>query len=109
MPAHPSMVTEPQVRERVTAIIADVLMVPLADVRPQSAVINDLGAESIDFLDLVFRLEDALGAKIPLARWLEFTQARLGGEDPNCALTVALVQDFAVEEFRSAHRPPRGS
>lgn len=51
----------PKVRE----IIADVLVVDEDDVSLQSRLIADLGAESIDFLDLVFQLEKEFGIKIP--------------------------------------------
>jgi acyl carrier protein len=34
------------------------------DVSPSATMVGDLGAESIDFLDIVFRLEKAFGIKI---------------------------------------------
>jgi acyl carrier protein len=34
-------------------------------VQPHSSLINDLGAESIDFIDIVFRLESDFGIEIP--------------------------------------------
>ena len=51
----------PKVRE----IIADVLVLEEADVSLSSRLITDLGAESIDFLDLVFQLEKEFSVKIP--------------------------------------------
>ncbi|MBA4697692.1 MAG: acyl carrier protein [Legionella sp.] len=51
----------PKVRE----IIADVLVADEADITLQQRLIGDLGAESIDFLDLVFQLEKAFQVKIP--------------------------------------------
>ncbi|KTD49646.1 acyl carrier protein [Legionella quinlivanii] len=51
----------PKVRE----IIADVLVIDEEDVALDSRLIADLGAESIDFLDLVFQLEKEFGIKIP--------------------------------------------
>jgi len=51
----------PQVR----AIIADVLVIDEEDIALNSRLIKDLGAESIDFLDLVFQLEKAFHIKIP--------------------------------------------
>ncbi len=35
------------------------------EVTPESSLVKDLGAESIDFLDVVFRLEKTFGIKIP--------------------------------------------
>lgn len=51
----------PKVRE----IIADVLVIDEDEITMQSRLISDLGAESIDFLDLVFQLEKEFGIKIP--------------------------------------------
>ncbi len=45
--------------------IADALGCDLDEVKPDASLIDDLGAESIDFLDLVFRLERAFKVKIP--------------------------------------------
>lgn len=51
----------PKVRE----IIADVLVLDENEIKLNSKLIGDLGAESIDFLDLVFQLEKTYGIKIP--------------------------------------------
>lgn len=51
----------PKVRE----MIADVLVIEESDVSLPSRLIADLGAESIDFLDLVFQLEKEFSVKIP--------------------------------------------
>jgi acyl carrier protein len=51
--------------QTVRACVADVLAVDPAKVEPASSLITDLGAESLDFLDLVFRLETEYGVKIP--------------------------------------------
>ena len=52
-------------QSQVAHIVADALDVPLEDVRPHSSFIDDLGAESIDFLDILFRVESAFDIKIP--------------------------------------------
>jgi acyl carrier protein len=83
----------------VRRVVADVLMVPLDQVRTNSALVADLGAESIDFLDLVFRLEDATDKKIPVERWDAFVRRRLEGQDPGTALTTQLLVDFVREEM----------
>jgi len=49
----------------VRACIADVLAIDPGKVGANSSLIADLGAESLDFLDLVFRLETEYGVKIP--------------------------------------------
>lgn len=50
---------------KVQEIIADVLVIDKEDIKLNSRLITDLGAESIDFLDLVFQLEKEYGIKIP--------------------------------------------
>lgn len=50
---------------KVRAIVADVLVTDEEDISLNSRLIADLGAESIDFLDLVFQLEKEFGIKIP--------------------------------------------
>jgi acyl carrier protein len=50
--------TEPNgVPERVRAIVAEALARPSSEVRLDSILMADLGAESLDFLDIVFKLE----------------------------------------------------
>lgn len=54
-----------RVYPKVVDIVADVLAIDKEDITPESTLISDLGAESIDFLDLVFRLERGFNVKIP--------------------------------------------
>jgi acyl carrier protein len=50
---------------RVKVIVADVLAIDESEVEPDGSLINDYGGESIDFLDLVYRLEREFKVKIP--------------------------------------------
>jgi acyl carrier protein len=61
------MAVYPKVAENV----ADALACDKEKVKPDSSLINDLGAESIDFLDIVFRLERAFKVKIPRGKLIE--------------------------------------
>lgn len=54
-----------RIQETVVGIVADALDRKAGEVRPDSSLVDDLGAESIDFLDIVFRLEGAFDLKIP--------------------------------------------
>ncbi|MFN7986446.1 MAG: acyl carrier protein [Thermoanaerobaculia bacterium] len=54
-----------EIEARVLSIVADALDQPAERVTLDSSLVDDLGAESIDFLDIVFRLESAFGLKIP--------------------------------------------
>jgi len=53
---------------QVAKIIADVLVVDESEVELNKRLIADLGAESIDFLDLIFQLEKTFEIKIPRGR-----------------------------------------
>ena len=59
------MPTKDEVFESVQAALVDALGVDDDDVTPEATLVDDLGAESIDFLDIVFRLEKAFDIKIP--------------------------------------------
>ena len=50
---------------KVTQVLVESLNVGEGDVTPTATLQGDLGAESIDFLDIVFRLEREFGIRIP--------------------------------------------
>ena len=62
---------------KVAATIADALGCDEDEVKRDSSLINDLGAESIDFLDLVFRLERTFKVKIPRGKIVEDSRGAL--------------------------------
>ena len=55
---------------KIAEIIADALPCEIERVRLEASLIDDLGAQSIDFLDIVFRLERAFKVKIPRGKIL---------------------------------------
>jgi acyl carrier protein len=57
--------TEEEVFEKVKETLVEALGVDDDEVAPEATLTGDLGAESIDFLDIVFRLEKAFDIKIP--------------------------------------------
>ena len=59
------MPTYEQIFEKVQATLVDALGVDEEEVTRGATLQGDLGAESIDFLDIVFRLERNFGIKIP--------------------------------------------
>ncbi|PQO44136.1 acyl carrier protein [Blastopirellula marina] len=61
------MPTEQEVFEKVREALVDALGVDEEEVTPEATMVGDLGAESIDFLDIVFRLEKAFDIEIPRA------------------------------------------
>ncbi len=59
------MPTQDEIYTKVSATLVEALNVDEDDIQPTSTLQGDLGAESIDFLDIVFRLEREFGIKIP--------------------------------------------
>jgi acyl carrier protein len=59
------MPTHDEIYQKVQATLVDALGVDEDDVTRGATLQGDLGAESIDFLDIVFRLERNFGIKIP--------------------------------------------
>ncbi len=60
-------VTKEEVFKKVQNALVEALGVDEEEVTPQATMVGDLGAESIDFLDIVFRLEKAFSIEIPRA------------------------------------------
>lgn len=59
------MPSRDEIFEKVQQTLMDALSVEEDEVTDDATLTGDLGAESIDFLDIVFRLEKAFGIKIP--------------------------------------------
>jgi acyl carrier protein len=59
------MQTHDEIYQKVQSTLVDALGVDAEDVTRESTLRGDLGAESIDLLDIVFRLERNFGIKIP--------------------------------------------
>ncbi|MDA8424048.1 MAG: acyl carrier protein [Nitrospiraceae bacterium] len=53
------------VEVKVKKIISEQLGVPEADVKPEASFVNDLGADSLDTVELVMALEEEFGVEIP--------------------------------------------
>jgi acyl carrier protein len=59
-----SVTSKSDIFAKVQEALVDALGVDDDEVKPEATLQGDLGAESIDFLDIVFRLEKAFGIKI---------------------------------------------
>jgi acyl carrier protein len=65
--------------DRVADIIAENSEVPRDNIKPDSHVTEDLGIDSLDFLDIVFAIDKAFGIKVPVEKW---TQEVNAGDKP---------------------------
>jgi acyl carrier protein len=59
------MPTKDEIYEKIKVALVDALGVDDDEVKPEATLVGDLGAESIDFLDIVFRLEKSFDIKVP--------------------------------------------
>jgi acyl carrier protein len=87
-----------EILSTVRSAIAEVLGREQSEVTPHASLMKDLNAESLDFLDLLFRLESAFGIKIPRGGIQRATQGSLTDADfqQNGVLTEAALQRLRV-------------
>jgi acyl carrier protein len=57
--------TMADVAAKVKKIISEQLGVPETDVKPEASFVNDLGADSLDTVELVMALEEEFSVEIP--------------------------------------------
>jgi acyl carrier protein len=51
--------------EKIQAMLAEALNLPLEKISPNSKIVDDLGADSLDVVELLSQLEDEFGITIP--------------------------------------------
>ena len=91
----------------VAQILADALGCDVDRVKLDASLIEDLDAESIDFLDLVFRLERAFKVKIPRGKVVEDARGDLPESDFEQKGLVTEVGLKRLREFLSEVPPER--
>jgi len=91
------MPTQDEIYTKVSATLVEALNVDEEEIKPTSTLQGDLGAESIDFLDIVFRLEREFGIKIP--RGELFPESIFQG-DPDFVAN-GRVTEKGLEELRT--------
>ena len=86
-----------EVSEKVKAAFVEALSIDEDDVTMESKIFDDLGAESLDLLEIVFLLERAFDIKIPRGGVKEASQA---GVDPSQYEVDGKLTEFALEKLR---------
>ena len=96
---------------KVAETMADALGCDLEQIKLKASLIDDLGAESIDFLDIVFRLERTFKVKIPRGKIIEEARGELsesefdqGGVVSDAGL--ARLKSFLNEVPEERFKPP---
>ena len=94
----------------VAETMADALGCDVEDIKPDVSLIEGLDAESIDFLDMVFRLERAFKVKIPRGKIVEnargsLTEAEFEDKgvvtDAGLAQLKAYLSEVPAERFKT--------
>lgn len=57
--------------ETVADIISEICDIPRENIAPESHAIDDLGIDSLDFLDVAFAIDKAFDIKMPLEKWIQ--------------------------------------
>jgi acyl carrier protein len=57
--------------DTVVNIIAETCDIPRETIKPESHAINDLGIDSLDFLDVAFAIDKTFGIKMPIEQWTQ--------------------------------------
>jgi acyl carrier protein len=64
---HEGKLSRADVEAGLAAILEESLGIARAEVRPSASLVRDLGAESIDFLDMGFKIQQAFGVNLQTA------------------------------------------
>jgi acyl carrier protein len=51
--------------EKLQQVIADVLSIDEGQIKPETTFVQDLGADSLDVMEIIMRLEDEFGVQVP--------------------------------------------
>ena len=57
--------------DTVADIIAQTCSIPREDITPASHAINDLGIDSLDFLDVTYAIDKHFSIKLPIEQWTQ--------------------------------------
>jgi acyl carrier protein len=57
--------------DTVANIIAETCSIPRETIKPESHSIDDLGIDSLDFLDVTYAVDKRFGIKLPIEQWTQ--------------------------------------
>ncbi|HEY8014539.1 MAG: acyl carrier protein [Dongiales bacterium] len=83
----------------VADIISETCNIDREKIRPESHTINDLGIDSLDFLDVTFAIDKRFGIKMPIEKWMQDINEGKGSVDDYFILNNLCSR---IEELRAA-------
>lgn len=84
--------TREEIQSKVSEAVGTVLNRKAAEINGDSMIVKDLGAESIDFLDISFEIENGLGREVDFKQIIKSLQQKSGDTNRN-DLTINEVVD----------------
>jgi acyl carrier protein len=94
--------TDEEVFDILAGIIHEALRVPRASIVPEARVFTDYGAESLDILDIRFRIEEAFGFKIQTGEILRSIEPDLTADEIKERFTVGSIASFIRQRLADA-------
>jgi len=85
--------------DTVAEIIAEICSIDRAEVTPESHAVNDLGIDSLDFLDVTFDIDKKFGIKMPVEQWMEEVNQGNADADEFFVMKNLVAR---IEELRAA-------
>ena len=73
--------TNTELYEKVRDCVAEALALDLDEISPESTLLDELGAESIDLLDILFRIDRATGVKVQSDELASYVQGGIPDEE----------------------------
>lgn len=86
-----------EIKQKVSEAVGTVLNRKAAEINGDSFIVKDLGAESIDFLDISFEIENRLGFEVDFKEIIKSLQKTSGDQNRN-DLTVNEITEFLASK-----------
>src|SRR5208337_428822 len=106
-----NLIPEQRVLSEVTKALSEGIDINPLRIKPESSLINDLGAESLDFLDINYRLEQTFGIKMARRSVLDHMEELFGEEsaiDSDGKLTCKAAEVLAIRYDGSGNKLDAG-
>ena len=78
--------------DTVANIISETCDIPRNTINPESHAIDDLGIDSLDFLDIAFAIDKTFRIKMPLEQWTQEVNESKATTDRYCQLNIVCTR-----------------